>query len=410
MESLTARVEPVHGEVNGPGRFPLGRLSILTGATFASNTSEFLPAGVLPEMAADLGVSESQIGFLVAVFALTVAVSTLPLTALTRPLSRKPLLVALLVGLALTNFACALAPAYGAVLAARIFGGLCHGLFWSVATPYASYLVAREQRARALTVVNAGTTIAFFLGVPIGTAIGVALGWRAAFALAGAIMLVIAVIAMLLLPPVRQSGEGNAKQTTSVLRDKTLPALLAVGGIVVLAALGQFSFFTYIAPWLRGPAGIPAELVSPMLLIFGLAGAAGLAGAGFAGDRNLDLTLIASMGATAGSVVLLYYFAHGPLVVALLIAVWGASFAGFPSLVQAMALDTASTRIHDFAGAIIAVSFNAATFLGALIGGGVIDFLDVSALPWSQFIFSVAALTLACFVVARRRSLDADLT
>src|SRR4051794_21438199 len=110
-------------------RFPLFRLLVLTGAIFVSVTSEFLPTGLLPDMAAELGVSESQIGLLITVFAGTVVLSTAPLTVLTRRYSRKWLMVLLLGAFALTNVLCAVAPTYEVLLVARVLGGLAHGLF-----------------------------------------------------------------------------------------------------------------------------------------------------------------------------------------------------------------------------------------------------------------------------------------
>src|SRR5262245_52948700 len=136
--------------------FPLFRLLVLTGAIFVSVSSEFLPTGLLPDMAAELGVSESQIGLLVTVFAATVVISTAPLTVVTRRYSRKWLMVALLGAFALANVICAIAPNYPILVGARVLGGLAHGLFWAVTGPYAALLVPRHQLARAISVTNAG--------------------------------------------------------------------------------------------------------------------------------------------------------------------------------------------------------------------------------------------------------------
>ena len=147
--------------------FPLGTLALLAAAIFVCVTCEFLLTGLVPEMAAELGVSESRIGLLVTAFAATVAVSTTPLAIATRALPRKPLMVGLLVVFAASALLAAIAPSYELVVVARVLGGLAHGLFWAVTGPYASHLVDPAQLARALAITGAGVTLAFILGVPV---------------------------------------------------------------------------------------------------------------------------------------------------------------------------------------------------------------------------------------------------
>ena len=162
-------------------RFPLFPLLVLAGAIFVSVSSEFLPTGLLPDISADLGVSESRVGLLVAVFAFTVVVTAAPLTVLTRRFSRKGLLVALLGIFALSNLLAAAAPNYETLAAARVLGGFAHGLFWAVVGPYVSLLVAPRQLARAISVTTGGGALAFMLGVPFTAALGHVVGWRWAF-------------------------------------------------------------------------------------------------------------------------------------------------------------------------------------------------------------------------------------
>ena len=134
--------------------FPWLGLLTLGGAIFVSVTSEFLPTGLLPEMAEGLGVSQSRIGLLVTVFAGTVVLSAAPLTSLTRHLRRKPLIVIVLVAFAASNFMGALAPNYEVVVASRVLGGLAHGLFWAVVGAYPGHLVQKAQLARAVAITS----------------------------------------------------------------------------------------------------------------------------------------------------------------------------------------------------------------------------------------------------------------
>jgi len=171
-------------------RFPLFRLLVISGAVFVSITSEFLPMGLLPVMSADLDLSKAQVGLLVTVFAFTVVLSTTPLTLVTQRFPRKGLMVVLLLAFAIANVLAASAQTYAFLVVARVFGGLAHGLFWAVAAPYASRLVTRAQLVRALSVTNAGGTAAFILGIPLGTVLGHALGWRFAFLVMAGVVLV----------------------------------------------------------------------------------------------------------------------------------------------------------------------------------------------------------------------------
>ena len=151
------------------GLFPLPLL-VISAAGFVSVTSEFLPTAVLPQIAAEFDIPASQVGFLVTLFALTVVVASAPLTIVTRRFSRKWLLVVMLALYVVSTLLAAVAPVYEVLAGARILAGLTHALFWAVAMPYVALLVPASQLTRAISVVTAGITLAFILGVPGGAA------------------------------------------------------------------------------------------------------------------------------------------------------------------------------------------------------------------------------------------------
>ncbi|MEQ1736159.1 MAG: MFS transporter, partial [Rhodoglobus sp.] len=161
--------------------FPWVGLFTLSALIFLTVTSEFLPTGLLPEIASELDVSQAQGGLLITIFAGTVVVSTTPLAALTRRFQRKPLLLVVLLVFILANVFAAIAPSYVFLMLARVLGGLAHGLFWAVVGAYAGHLVPKNMLGRAVAITSGGGTAAFVLGVPVGTAIGHAIGWRSAF-------------------------------------------------------------------------------------------------------------------------------------------------------------------------------------------------------------------------------------
>jgi predicted MFS family arabinose efflux permease len=391
-------------------RFPIYRLLVLAGAIFVSVSSEFLPTGLLPDIATDLGVSESRVGLLVTVFAFTVVVSTGPLTLLTRRVSRKWLLVALLGVFAVANVLAALSPTYEMLAAARVLGGLAHGLFWAVAGPYVALLVAPRQLARAVSVTTAGGSLAFILGVPLTAAIGHAIGWRFAFGAMAALVVGFAVLTIVSLPSLNHPVVPRTVTTAtgSIVVPKRDRSYIAVGIValtVILIATGHNAFYTYIAPWTIAVAGVPPDLVSLLLLLYGVAGAVGLFFAAAFGDRYPRLTLNIMAAGVVGSIVATALFAQGFVATVIVMMLWSASFGGLPALFQTRALHAASARIRDLTGAIVTTAFNSAIGLGALVGGIVFDGLGVSMIPWVAA--AIVALGLGWVLVTDRARIAA---
>ena len=369
-------------------RFPLFRLLVLAGAIFVSVSSEFLPTGLLPDIAADLNVSESRVGLLVTVFALTVVVSAAPLTLLTRRFSRKWLLVVLLGVFAVSNVIAAFATGYEMLAGARVLGGLAHGLFWAIASPYVSLLVAPTQLARAVSVTTGGGSFAFILGVPFTAAIGHAIGWRWTFGTMAILIVIFAVLTVILLPavdhrvPKRQVLTTETGSIIAVTRDRSIVAVGIVAMTVLLIATGHNLFYTYIAPWAIAVGGVSGDHVSLLLLFYGIAGALGLLVAGLFGDRYPRLVLNVMVAALVVFILVTAVGARGLVPAIILMMLWSASFGGLPALFQTRALHAASARIRDLTGAIVTTAFNSAIGLGALFGGVVLDQLGIDVVPY----------------------------
>ena len=390
--------------VVAPGRtgFPLFPLLLLSGAIFVSVTSEFLPTGLLPDMAADLRVSESRVGLLVTVFAATVVLSTAPLAVLTRHLSRKWLMVGLLAAFAVSNVFAAIAPTYETLVAARILGGLAHGLFWAVTGPYASHLVQKGQLARALSVTNAGGTLAFIIGVPVGTAIGQALGWRLSFLVMAGVVLVFTALIIAFLPPVKHLEDLRTGEIRLPARkDKTVGAVMVVAVAVILVLTGHNLLYTYIAPWLIDIASFSPDAVPGLLFAYGVAGAVGLLLAGIFGDRFPRASVTVFLLGVMGAVLLLTASASVPWLVVLSLVLWSASFGGLPSMMHARNLHRASHNIRDLASAWLTTAFNIGIGGGALLGGILLDGFGLTILPWG--LIALVALGLVFVLVTDAR-------
>jgi len=334
--------------------FPTPQLLVIAGATFVCVSSEFLPTGILPDIAAGVGVTEAQAGLLISVFAFTVALTTIPLTRLTHRFPRKWLMVATLGGFAVTNVICAIAPDYWTLFAGRVLGGLAHGVFWAVTAPYAARLVKPSQVVRAASITTAGATLAFILGIPMGAAIGHAVGWRLSFVVMAGLIVLFALLVVLFLPPVEHRVTLRTGEIAlPARRDPTLRIVIVICAIVALAALGQNTMSTYIVPWLI------AVLVT----------LAGPAGGGVARGP---------LGAAGWPAIAAY-------------VLWSIAFGVVPPLTQGLMMRDASARLRDFAAAALTTSFNAAIGGGALIGSFVVAGLGLAWLPWFLVGFAVLA-------------------
>jgi predicted MFS family arabinose efflux permease len=368
--------------------FPWIGLITLAGAIFVSVTSEFLPTGLLPEMAADLDVSLSTVGYLVTIFAATVVVATTPLSILTRRYSRKALVVVVLLVIATANTLSAIAPTYEILVGARILGGLAHGLFWAVVAAYAAHLVPKHQLGRAVAITAGGGSAAFVLGVPVGTALGHALGWRSAFFIIAGIVVVLAVVVIRYLPAVdHRVTLKTGEIAIPVAKDKSFAPVLLLCVVILLMLIGQNVFSTYIAPWLSDVGGVDPDVVPFMLFLFGGAGAIGLVLAGFVGDRFPRRGFVAGVLIVMVSLLVLAIWSGNSIVVVVAYTVWGVAFGGLPAMMQTRMMHTASFRVRDLASALQTTAFNIGIGGGALLGGLLLDGTGLTSLPIAAILF-----------------------
>lgn len=414
-------------------RFPWGGLLALAVASFLSISGEMLPTGLLPEMGAELRVSEAAVGLLVSVFAFTVVFTSTILTHLLSRIPRHRLLVALILVLAVSAAATALAPSYGFLVGARVLGGLAHGVFWAITGAYAAHLVPREQVGRALAVSSSGGTLAFVLGVPLGTALGQAVGWRLAFGILAVLMVVGAGLVWRLLPDVGSGAEDAAllsREASDAMTGATPlgPGALATGSIPVIRdgkppreypdpsvlgvvftcvitgvfMVGHYSLYTYVAPFLTRSSGIPEDSLSLALFAYGLAGAVGLGLVGWFLGKRPQMSVPVLMALVAAAVAGLLLFEGHALPSFVVFIALGVCFGALPPLLQTRLLQVAPARIRDIASSFYTSSFNAGIGAGALIGGIVLSGAGLGALPR---LYIVIALVMLVVVIASDRVL-----
>jgi predicted MFS family arabinose efflux permease len=382
-----------HGDSRSVRPFPWLGLVTLALAIFVSVTTEFLPTGLLPEMAHEYHVSLSQIGLLVTIFAATVVVATTPLSILTRAYSRKGVVIVVMVILAVGALGAAIAPTYGFLVAARIVGGLAHGLFWAVVGGYAAHLVPKHQLGRAVAITASGATAAFVLGVPVGTAVGHALGWRLAFAFMAGLILVLTVLVVRFLPAVDHRVRLATGEIPLPLRkDRSIASVAVLCIVILLLITSQNIFYTYIAPWLITVGGFGAGGVPGLLLVYGGAGAVGLVLAGVVADRFPRGGFVISFAIVAVAVFALWLFGGRQPVVIGAIVVWGVAFGGGPAIIQTRMLHVASARMRETAVALQTTSFNIGIGGGALVGGLLLDQSGLRILPFADVVITVVGV------------------
>ncbi|MCJ1687915.1 MFS transporter [Rathayibacter sp. VKM Ac-2927] len=386
-----------------PATFPWIGLLTLAGAVFVSVTSEFLPTGLIPDMSRDLGVSIPLTGQLVTIFAATVVIATTPLTLVTQRFSRKSLLLVALCTIAVANVLAALAPTFALLVGARILGGLAHGLFWAIVAAYSAHLVAPEHLGRATAITAGGGSAAFVLGVPVGTALGHAFGWRPTFAILGAIVLLLALLVVKFLPAVDHSIPLRTGEIRLPARkDRSLPRIIGVCVVILLVLIGQNTLSTYVTPWLENASFSP-DSVPLLLFAFGGAGAVGLVLAGFATDRFPRSGFVVAAIAVVLALVALGLAAGSQATVAIVVAaiIWNIAFGGIPAMLQTRMLRTSSFQLRSLAAALQTTAFNIGIGGGAIVGGLTIDLSGLDLLPWVAIVMIAVGLVVSLIVEAR---------
>ena len=424
MDDTTTSNPIVGATARATTRLPWPSLLVLGGATFVMVTAEMVPTAVLPEMSSGLGVSEAQTGMLVSVWAAVVVIGSFPLVRLTQHLDRRAVIVWSLVALAVSVAVTALAPAYPVAVAGRLVGALSVGLLWATTNAHSADLVADRDLARAVAVVLGGATLGTVIGTPIASLVAQGAGWRAAFWGLAVAALVAAVLVrtVVVRPPHPDAAvpdaatgvdtstgapdaadapdaAGGAPATHGEAPRGILP-MVAVVGLIALLLVGHYGTYTYITRLVEAPASRVPGGIGALLLVFGLASAAGVALAGRFGERTDRALVVSAIGTGLGVAGLGVVAVHPAVGIAMLV-LWGVASGALPPLAQTMILRLAGQRRRALAGALIPVVFNLGIAIGAALASVVVGGGALAALPvLGAAVIAVAALGLV--VVVRR--------
>ncbi len=353
-------------------------LGALTAAAFASVSVELTPTGLLPLIAADLRVSVSAAGSLVATWAVTLAASSIVLVRATRRWPRERVVAVALLLCGAATLATAAAPTLAVALAARVAGAAAHGVVWALLVPYVAGLVPPERLGRAVSVVLAGPTAASVLGVPAGTALGALFGWRWTLVLLAALTVPPALVLLGRRTPA--PAADGAPAAGAWWREPSARAVLRTSIATAALLAGHFAVATYVAVLVTEGAGLSARAVPVVLLVSGLAGVAGLALAGPLSDRRPRAALPATAVAFAAGLAALALLGTHPVVAYAVVAVWGLLIGLLPPVFQTRVTRLAAPAIRDTAGAVAITALNVGIAAGAALGGVVLGRAGVTGL------------------------------
>lgn len=396
------------------------RLVVLAAAAFVYVTAETLPVGLLPEISADLGVSEASVGLLLTFYAYGVAIMTMPLMTVVRRWSRRQIVVTTVGALAVSQLLSAVAVGYPMLVIARMICASTHGVFWAVVAPVAASLAAPGKQGKAIATVYAGTSIALVAGNPLSAALGQWLGWRTAATCIGLVAAAITVTLFFVLPQVKAQHAPTRTARPATLDRSLLMICLAT----FLAVLGHFVAYTYFSLVVGQSLGSMGTTLTLMLLFYGLCGVLGIWVVGKTFDRWPRRSTIGALSIVVAALAVLWTTAQsapGSLAVLAVLAIglWGFAFTTVPVCLQSSVLATPRAD-PDRASAIYVVAFQIAIASGALLGGSLLGTSSIGGTSGIAVVTVVAALLVGAALVtvvsargafpARRRAAPADIS
>jgi predicted MFS family arabinose efflux permease len=371
-------------------------LFALTLSAFAIGTTEFVIVGLLPTVAADLGIGLPSAGLLVSLYALGVAVGAPVLTALTGRLPRKALLLGLMALFTAGNLLAWQAPTYESLIAARVLTGLAHGVFFSIGSTIATGLVPKDKAASAIAVMFTGLTVALVTGVPLGTFIGQHFGWRETFLAVSALGVLAFVGSWIFVPGnIRHTPPASLAQQARVLAE---PRLLLVYAKTAIGYGGSFIPFTFLAPILTEVSGFSAGAVGWVMLVYGVSVALGNIWGGRLADRMGPIPALKIIFALLAAALFLFNFAapHKWLALAAVL-MWGAvAFGNVPGL-QVYVVKQAerfTPQAVDVASGLNIAAFNLGIAGAAWAGGLIVTHLGLMHTPWIGALVVLVSLAL----------------
>lgn len=363
-------------------------LSLMASVTFVGILSELVPSGILPQMTEGLGVEESDVGFMVGVYALASAIAAIPLISATLAINRKTLLMALLVGFAVSNVVVGLSSSYTVIIVARIIGGICAGVMWPMIAAYGTRLVPENMHGKAITVIMSGNTLGISIGLPAMTAIGLTFGWRSVFMALGAIVAVIAVLSHFYLPEVKGEKLSRSNSPLAVLKMPSMLIVLLLTFLSVAAHYGIYTYITLLVELIGFVGGIGLAL-----LIFGIGSVISVIVSAKYIDAHLRPMIVLMLGVGGISMAMFLAFRGTIGISHVAFFLWGLAFGPLVTMYQT-AVTKQVEKARDIATSVQSSVFNLSIMFATWAGGMLLIHFPENGVKL------IVYMSLACFALA----------
>ncbi|MEA5103473.1 MFS transporter [Pantoea sp. S18] len=370
-------------------RLPLIPLLALSLAAFVTIVTEALPAGLLTPMAQDFAISAAAAGQSITAYAVGSFLAAIPLMTLLQGMRRRRLLLLTLAGFTVANLVTAIARDYTLLLVARTVAGAAAGVLWALLAGYAAAMAPAQQKGKAIAIAMAGTPLALSIGVPLGTFVGNAIGWRESFMALSALSMLLMLVLRLTAPEQPGQSAQQRRPLRAVLR---LPGVRSVLLLVLCIVLAHNILYTYISPFLQ-PAGLMAR-TDAILLLFGLCSLVSIVITGIFVDRFLQPLTLISIGLFMVAALLLQLNAASEQLVWLAVALWGLAFGGAATLLQTGMVNRAGAAT-DVAQSMLVTVWNLAMAGGGMLGGVLLQNLGIGSFAPVLLLLLVMALGIA---------------
>ena len=380
------------------------RVLLLAIAAFIFNTTEFVPVGLLSDIATSFQMKTADVGIMLTIYAWCVALLSLALMLLTRNIERRFLLVVLLVIFTISHIFSAFAWSFGALIASRVGIAITHAIFWSINASLVIRIAPSGKRTQALSMLATGTALAMVLGVPIGRLIGQYLGWRTTFGLIGVSSFVLMVMLARLLPKLPSEHTGSLKSVPELFRRPPLVCLYLLVAIVVTA---HYTAYSYIEPFIQAVALQSANYTTLLLLLFGGAGIFGSTLFSALGKKFPSGLLLGAIFLITLCMALLYIAAGHNFETILLCIVWGIAMMMINLALQIRVLSLAPDAT-DVAMSLMSGIYNIGIGAGALLGGQISNIMGLSVIGYSGAAIGVISLLLCAWGLKRYPALRSN--
>ncbi|MCW9014563.1 MAG: MFS transporter [Gammaproteobacteria bacterium] len=363
-------------------------LGLMASVTFVGILSELVPSGILPQMTEGLGVEESDVGFLVGVYALASAIGAIPMVSATLAFNRKTLLIVLLIGFAASNIVVGLSSSYEVIMAARVVGGICAGVMWPMIAAYGTRLVPENMHGKAITVIMSGNTLGISIGLPVMTTIGLTFGWRSVFLVLSAIVLVIAVLSYFYLPAVKGEKLSRKNSPLTILKMPSMLIVLLLTFLSVAAHYGIYTYITLLVELIDFVGGIGLAL-----LIFGIGSVISVVASAKYIDAYLRPLIVLMLGVGAISMAMFLTFKGTTVVSHVAFFLWGLAFGPLVTMYQT-AVTRQVDKARDIATSVQSSVFNFSIMIATWVGGLLLINFPTAGIEL------IVVMSLVCFIVA----------